>query len=567
VKTVPRDDPNQILDRLDEAKRHFGALQHLTVERLLAKLSDQTFKDAESLVRYHELLLFVRAYPHSAAVLRQAEKELKSFGRRVDLLRGMEVDLSQLETPEMSGIANTSVTDTFSYNIVRWLVKKYPTQISFNWDWFEDEYRLAETWPRFLPLLEEDAAVEANVPYRKWLSAARGRARETSWLIQRFQSLALTDLGRAELYDSLNLYVCWQPGYHATRTGMRLPVRRVFYHREPLIRRQAVSLAGELLAPAPPIQKLSRLQGEKILDLARETSTVRYRELYGFTHGDPARVLRASVGRGIDLLIVGLPPAKRLPLRAYHAAMIFKNGVPVGYFEGISLFERMESGFNFYYSFREGETAWIYAKTLAVFHHLLGVTAFSIDPYQIGYENEEGIESGAFWFYRKLGFRPTKPHLRKLTEAEEKKIATSQDYRTRPAVLRQLADNHLIFELPGTSSGAWDRFHMRNLGLAVQRRMAREFGGDARAIRRASVQAITQLCSSDIDPGNKSSERALGDLSLVLALIPSLSGWGAKDKKDIVRVIKAKAGADESQYLRLMQRHARLRSAIIKLGS
>jgi len=28
--------------------------------------------------------------------------------------------------------------------------------------------------------------------------------------------------------------------------------------------------------------------------------------------------------------------------------MIFKNGVPVGYFEGLSLFERMESGFNLY---------------------------------------------------------------------------------------------------------------------------------------------------------------------------------------------------------------------------
>ena len=163
--------------------------------------------------------------------------------------------------------------------------------------------------------------------------------------------------------------------------------------------------------PLCRLQRLARPQGDKVLALARETSTLRYRELYGFTHGDPARVLRVAIGRGVELFIVGVPAAKRLPLRAYHAAMIFKNGVPVGYFEGLSLFERMESGFNFYYSFREGETAWIYVKTLAVFHHLLGVTAFSIDPYQLGYENEEGIESGAFWFYRKLGFRPTRPHL------------------------------------------------------------------------------------------------------------------------------------------------------------
>jgi hypothetical protein len=569
---VPGKNTDQLLNRLDEAKRQFGPLQHSEVERLLGKLSAHEFKDAESLIRYHELLLFVCAYPHSAVVLRLAAKELKSFGGRVELLRKLGIDLSTLESPEVSGISNTAVTDTFSYNIVRWLVEKHPGQIAFDWEWFEDENRLAETWPRFLPLLEDDAAVEANVPYRKWLSEACGRVRETSWLIQRFQSLALTDLEKAELYDSLKLYVRWQPSYGATRTGMRLRARENFYHRQPLIRRQEVSLTRELLAPASPVQKLSRTQGEKILDLARETSTLRYRELYGFTHGDPARVLHAAVGRGVELFIMGVPADKRLPLRAYHAAMIFKNGVPVGYFEGISFFERMESGFNFYYSFREGETAWIYAKTLAVFHDLLGVSAFSIDPYQIGYENEEGIESGAFWFYRKLGFRPTKPNLQKLTMAEEEKIATRRNYRTSPAILRRLADNHLIFELPprrpsSPPGGGWDRFHIRNLGLAVQRRMAREFGGDATAIRRASMKAISNACDQEIKAGQSSLVGAFSDLSLVLALIPKLGHWSAAEKKAVVRVINAKAGADELQYLRLMQRHTRLRAEIIKLGS
>ena len=564
---MPRANINQILDRLDEAKQQFGLSRSRQVERLLIKLTNHEFKNAESLIRYHELLLFVRAYPQSSAALRRTEKELKGFGRRVESLRAAAVDLSSFEHPEVSGIANTSVTDTFSYHIVRWLVSKHPGQIVFDWEWFEDENRLAVSWPRFLPLLEEDAAVEANVPYRKWLSQACGGAREASWLIQRFESLPLGDLEKAELYDSLKLYVRWQPAYSATRTGMRLPVRSVFYHREPLIRRQNVSLGDELLAPALPRQRLARPQGDKVLALARETSTLRYRELYGFTHGDPARVLRVAIGRGVELFIVGVPAAKRLPLRAYHAAMIFKNGVPVGYFEGLSLFERMESGFNFYYSFREGETAWIYVKTLAVFHHLLGVTAFSIDPYQLGYENEEGIESGAFWFYRKLGFRPTRPHLLRLTLAEEKKIATRPHYRTPPNILRQLADNHLIFEMSGTERGVWDKFEIRKLGLAVQRRMAREFGGQATAIRKASVATVASVCGERSDAANGPEERALNDLSLVLALIPSLDRWSEEDKKKVAGIIRAKAGADESRYLRLLQSHARLRAEIIKLGS
>ena len=108
---MPGDNTNQLLDRLDEARRQFGRLQQRKLESILSKLASRQLKEAASLIRYHELLLFVRAYPPGAAVLRLAEKELRSFGRRVELLRELAVDLSPLEHPEVSGVANTSVTD------------------------------------------------------------------------------------------------------------------------------------------------------------------------------------------------------------------------------------------------------------------------------------------------------------------------------------------------------------------------------------------------------------------------------------------------------------------------
>jgi hypothetical protein len=107
----------------------------------------------------------------------------------------------------------------------------------------------------------------------------------------------------------------------------------------------------------------------------------------------------------------------------------------------------MESGFNLYYTFRDGETAWLYTRILRLMRQLLGVTVFSIDPYQVGHGNEEGIESGAFWFYRKLGFRPVKPELLKLTEAEETKAAKDPRHRTSAARLRKLAAGHMLFSL------------------------------------------------------------------------------------------------------------------------
>src|SRR6185503_326244 len=191
-----------MLDQLNELKTAFGPQAARKTQALLERLSQQKFRDTDSLVRYHELLLFVRAYPHNAAVLRAAESELSRFAERVAWLREHDVDVSSLEHPEISGIAGTPVTDTFSFYIVRSLVRRYPSQTSIYWDWFEDENRLAATWPRFMPLLAEDASVEAHVPYREWLDAARGRRPELAWLIERFDELAATDEVRAELYDS-----------------------------------------------------------------------------------------------------------------------------------------------------------------------------------------------------------------------------------------------------------------------------------------------------------------------------------------------------------------------------
>lgn len=496
------------------------------MQSLLERLARKRFHDPESLIRLHELLLFVRAYPHDAAIARLAEEQLRTFAARVSELREREVDLSRLEHPNVSGIAGTSVTDTFGFYIVRWLVQCYPAQLAIYWGWFENENRLAETWPRFMPLLEEDANVEANVPYREWLAAARGRQSEISWLVERFDELPKPDQEKAELYDSQQIYVQWTPRFRSTRTGLRGPTRGVFYHREPFIQRRDVNLRAELNAPPPLFQKLSREDGERALNLALEASTIRYRELYNFTHGDPAHVYQTDLGRGVQLHLFGLPPEKRLPLRACHAAMIYKNGVPVGYFEGLSLFERMEGGFNLYYTFRDGETAWLYARILNVMRHFTGVTAFAIEPYQIGYENEEGIESGAFWFYRKLGFRSTEREALRLTEKEEQKISERKGYRTSARTLRKLAQSPMIFELDQKRAGDWDEFQVRKIGLRMQ---GRRFESLASLIRGAS--------------------------------------WNRDEKQMLDRIVRAKSAAEETTYLKLMQRHERLRAEIIKLGS
>lgn len=556
----------QAFAELEAAKRNFGS-GVAQVNRALTSLATSHFADAGSLIHLHETLLFLRAYPPNPTTLNLVERILKSFNQRVVQLVDADADLSALDNPEVSGIAGGSVTSNFSYAIVRWLVAKYPAQLSIDWDWFEEEDRFGATMPRFLPLLEDDAMVEAHVPFQEWLDAARGRTKELTWLIQQFESLPLPDKRKAELYDALKLHVTWRFGARASRTLMLQPTRRTFFHDKPLIQRREISISRELSSSQIPIQRLSRREGERILDLARETSAVRYRELHGFTYGDAQRVLKAELGRGTEVFVTGVPPENRLPLRAYHAALVFKNGVPVAYFEGLSICERMESGFNLYYTFREGETAWLYARILRLMRQLLGVTVFSIDPYQVGHENEEGIESGAFWFYRKLGFRPVNPALMKLTNAEEQKMSANAGYRTPARTLRKLASGHMLFELPGERSKHWDRFHVRNIGLAVQRRMARDFDGDSQKMRNYSAQFLIRTLKVNTESWTDDQKRALENLSLVLGMIPGIAKWNSAEKALAARIIRAKAGADEAPYLKLMQRHDALRQALIGFGS
>jgi hypothetical protein len=261
---------------------------------------------------------------------------------------------------------------------------------------------------------------------------------------------------------------------------------------------------------------------------------MRYRELYGFTHPDAAHVYRADAGRGLEIYFFGVPPEWRLPLRAYHAGMFFQNGVPAGYIEVLSVFDRAEVGFNLYYTFREGESAWIYARLLQLLHQNLGVNTFVVDPYQVGHENDEAIDSGAFWFYRKLGFRPADPQVARLLEREERRIAESPGFRSSRRTLKKLAAGHLIFDGPGAEKGAWDGFQVRNIGFAAQRKSGR--------------------------PGTPGAPGA------VLDLIPDLKSWTPHEKSALRAIVDAKQGPEESRYLRLMQRHGRFREAIRELA-
>jgi len=561
-----------LLTGLEAAKGRFGPDAAEKTKALLDQLARCSFRDPKPLIRFHEALLFLRAFPQSVSLVPGIEKLLNSFHERVDFVREAGADMSEFDDFDTSGIAGTVMQDSLNFEAARWLARRIPRNVEIAWDDYAEDYpaerAMGSTWPRFIPLLAEDADVEANIPWRRWLDAARGRERDLEWLIRQFEQLLVRDREGAELYDSLHLPLRWHlENLKFSRTRNWTRPRQFYFHTEPLIVRSQVSLATELARPAPQLVKLSRPEGESILHTVREVMAVRYRELYGTTLSDPNSVVRATLGRGVVMYFWNLPRERRLPLRAYVAGFTLKNGVPINYIEAIGLCEWIEVGFNTFYTYRQGETAWIYAQALRCLCAFTGATTISVYPYQIGQNNDEALDSGAFWFYRKLGFRSGRKDLEQLARTEEQKIGANPQYRTPKKILKRLAEAHVFYELPGSQPFAWDNFSTRNVGLQVNRRIARDFGGDSLRMRRAAVAKVSRALKIDSSRWSLAERSALENWSLVLALMPNLSRWSPQEKQDASKIIRAQAGPNEMRYLRLTQQHSQLRQELLQLGS
>jgi hypothetical protein len=558
-----------LLQQLERAKQCYGPGCAVECERLLERLRDLNYPDVESLVQAHDNLLFVRAFPQSEIVAKLCDSLLAGLQPQIERFAGSPADASVLDDERVSGMIGTTLENNWTFELARWLGLRHSSQISSEWNVDEHYRQLATVMPNCLPLLDDDSFVEADTPYVKWVQAAAGgQDRDLPWLFHSFDALPVTPLVRTSLYDSLGVNLRWNlRGSSASRTLARRTVSQMFVHHEPLLQRRQVSLHDEMASVPLSLRKLGRDEAQAVIDMARDALAVRYRELQGSTCADAGHAFQVDAGRGVQLFLWGLDVEWRLPLRAYYAGFTLKNGVPVNYFEAIGLFEWIEVGFNTFYAFREGETAWIYSKILHALHQLAGVTCFSVYPYQIGQDNEEAIQSGAFWFYRKLGFRPGRPDLMAITEREESRMARDPKHRTSARTLRKLAGGHMFFELRDTPVGCWDYFSTRNLGLAVQQKMAREFGGDAVRMRRRAESRLCKALGVSPDTWTSRERRALNNFAVALSLTGDVARWTPDEKQLLVAAIRAKGGRDETRYLRLLQRHGKLRDAFLSTGS
>lgn len=504
---------------------------------------------AEALLARHERLCFERAFPRSAAQRRRAERGLARFEARAAPLR---------DELRNTGIAGTTYHYPFNFAMTRWLRARYGRAVDVDWA----AYR-RRPWDDVAALLslvvawaENEGLDDDDVPSWQWIRTAKGPGRRTDlgWLLDVLAAQRLPPRLESHLFESLNLPIRWDlTGCRDAITHAALPARP-YYHRR-LLQGRPADFAGEVRRAPGPLELVAPRRAQRVIDAARAALSQREREFHVIVHGHPREVYRVRAGRGLEIYVIGLEPALRLTLESDYGALLVKNGVPIGYGYAVLLFDRADIAINVFPGYRGGESAYIFDRFCAVFHHHFGARTFVMRRYQVGYHNPEGIEAGSFWFYYRLGFRPLAPAVRRDAEREAARLGRRAGARSPAATLRRLARSDLVLAVDGAPPETFRDVDVRAVGFAVTRALRRFPAGDrARAVRAWSRRVGRDLGAAAVPE----------HLAPVAALVPGLRRWSPAERRRLLTLLRAKEHPRERPFVFAMQRHRRWREWLLR---
>jgi hypothetical protein len=242
--------------------------------------------------------------------------------------------------------------------------------------------------------------------------------------------------------------------------------------------------------------------------------------------------------------------------------------LPAAYGGGWPFAGSCRIGVNVFPAFRGGESELWFAEVMRVYRQRFAVERFLVEPYQFGAGNREGLLSGAFWFYYRLGFRPIDERAARLAREELERIDGRRGYRTPLPMMRALARGDLELRLPWAAESPVPWPEPYALSVAVSDRIAREFGGDRDAARETSLEFVRSSLGVRDDRPKPALERAaFEDMALLIGAISGLGDWKSTERKACAELMYAKGADDEAPYLQATQRHAKLRAALQTLAT
>ena len=475
---------SRALSKLRRIRAEFGEQWPAKKLGLIQILSKAGLARARDVFELHECLLFLRAYPDDATVLARVEGELARFEERSDLRRHREELLN-------SGIAGTPIEFSFYWQTAAWLVERFGPRLAIEWDYFHHEKMLVERMPLFALWAETPALDSLDMSPAEWIAYMKSPAEsDAEFLVKRVQAMAVDAWVRECFWDEMDLLLrlAWGPD-GPSRTHACWPVAKTAFQSSSL-NRSRPDLRSEVLLPPVSIKNVSLKDGARLVAMARDTMVTRNRDLDAFIDGDPRDVRIVDCGENLQFVCIGVKPERRLLLECVYAFLTLKNGIPIGYVLTSALMESAEIAYNVFDTYRSAEAAHVYARVLAMVRALFSVDTFTVYPYQLGYGNDEGLKSGAWWFYQKLGFRARDPGVLRIMERELKRMRRDPAHRSSLETLKKLVPHNVYLDLDQPRDDVLGEFPLEEMARTVTRFLADRFGADReRATQELSAEA------------------------------------------------------------------------------
>ena len=544
------------LASLDRHRLAFDARVANTKLALLKQLAHTRLASARAVTRLHEALCFIRAYPDNAAVLAQAQSMLDGFARRADL-RAHRATLAN------SGIAGTKVRYRFFAGQAQWLGQNWPDQLSLDRDDGDAEPRIARALPPLLTLAEAHALAELKLPGYAALDRLRGRTEtDAVFLLRRIAAMPGDGFTREAYSDTMDASFVLAPGPGTpSRTAAHFPAAPVMFRHEPPPRARP-DLRAQMARAPRSVRRMSVPDGAALVDLARGAMVTRARSLEAFSFADARDAWFVDDRDGLAFALFGVVPERRNAVASYYGGLTLRNGVPIGYHQADIVGRSAALSFNTFDTFRGGEAAFSFSRWLAALRRLFATTSFSIEPYQLGKDNDEALESGAWWFYAKLGFEPRDAATLGLARDERARLQRSRDHRSRPATLRRLAERHLFFELEPARPRPL--MPLAELGIQSGAALSARAGPEReRAVAEASAELMRECGIASLRGFARDQCVAWRRLAPILTLL-DLGTWRKDERRALVNLIRAKGGRSERAYVARYLAHPKLDAALLQ---
>jgi hypothetical protein len=489
--------------------------------------------------RAHDALLFESAYPADRPAWQRAQGGLRELADAARAMSGTARGGALLN----SGIAGTPVSAAFSLAITEWLVARFGPQVSLATIEGDKDHVMAVLGAALDPI-EQEVLGESRPGWVAWQRRYLGHeaGQRLARLLRLVRALPGSPAERESVFASMRVFVRWQTEADAPLlTAGRFARGAPWFHPGPLQRRAAPGDAWH--EGRPRRMPLTAAERRALADLARGVMASLLRETDFFSYANEREIELHDLGCGVRAALFASVPARKLALEAYVGYLLLKNHVPIAYGGGWVLGRQARFGINVLPPFRGGESARVLCQLLRLYAWRFGLKLFVVEPYQIGKGNPDGIRSGSFWFYWRLGFRPLQPGLRQLAQAEADRLA-ARGGRTPAQTLRRLADSLMAWETPLPAHGP--PLDIEAIGQRVSRDVLERFDGDRMAARRAAMRRYPGV-------GKR--------LAVLLAALEPTTGWRTRDVQRLATLAPLKDTAELSHAVAL-QRHAALMRAL-----